>query len=154
MNKLYRFSPIKTEAELEEALTYITIQLEQLSLKLFNEKLPINTLKIFPHYFEEYDYLYNLITNLGPKALFSSASNYYAQVDRMINGYGIKYIGVKTVDPYRLHVGCGDYEIYNFEEFRKKQINKSKFIRDLKDEDMLEIWHPDFDILGYIVPTL
>ncbi|MFS8131402.1 MAG: hypothetical protein ACMG57_05515 [Candidatus Dojkabacteria bacterium] len=154
MNKLYRFSPIKDEKTFKEALSYITTQLESLSKELFQEALPINTVKIFPHYLDEYDYLYKLVKDLGPKASFSSDTSYYAEVDQMVGGYNIKYIGVRIVDPYRLQVGCGDYEIENFKEFREKHSNESKFVRDFRGEDMIEIWHPDYDVLGYIVPPL
>jgi len=153
MKKQYKFSPIKSEAEIKAVLSYLTTQLEKLSLEIFKEKLPITTLKIFPHYFDEYKYLFEYVKGLGPKASFSSDTSYYAEVDEMISGYNIKYIGVRIVDPYRLHVGCGDYELDDFESFRKKHSNESELVRDFREE-MLEIWHPDFDVLGYVVPKL
>ncbi len=62
-------------------------------------------------------------------------------------------MGIRVVDPYRMHVGCGDFEIKNFEEYKKKKLGTSEYIREFTD-DMIEIWHPDFDVLGYIVPEL
>lgn len=152
MKKIYRFSPIKTEEQIEEVLSYITSELEKLSLKSFDKELPITTLKIFPHYFDEYKYLLDYVMKLGPKASFSSDTSYYAEVDKEINGYNIKYIGVRIVDPYRLQVGCGDYEIENFKEF-ENSIKETELIRNFREE-MIEIWHPDYDILGYVVPLL
>jgi hypothetical protein len=153
MQKLYRFSPITNEADFNKALEYITIELEKLSEQLLEQKLPINTLKLFAHYPEEYKYLLELVTGLGPAASFSSDTSYYAQTKREIKGHNIEYIGVRTTDPYRPHVGCGDYEIENFQEITDTYGGKSDFIRKFS-EDMVEIWHPDFDVLGYIVPPL
>ncbi|HWA52249.1 MAG TPA: hypothetical protein VG895_04295 [Patescibacteria group bacterium] len=153
MKTIYPFSPIKNEKDLNKALEYITSELEKLSLEIFQEKLPITTLKIFPHYFDEYDYLYDLISKKGPREPFSSETSLYIKVQEKILNYNINYLGVRIVDPYRLQVGCGDYEIDNFQEFKNKWKDKSPFIRNFK-EDMIEIWHPDFDVLGYVIPKL
>lgn len=151
MDKRYRFSPIKDTQAFDQALIYITGELEKLSKELLGKDLPITTLKVFPHYPEEYDYLYKHIQSLGLAASFNSETSYYAKVDRKILGHDIKFIGVRIVDPYRLHVGCGDYKVEDLEKF-KKEINPSPFIRSFR-EDMLELWHPDFDVLGYIVSS-
>ncbi len=153
MKKLYRFSPIENESDFEKVLEYLASELDKLSKELFNKQLPVTTLKIFPHYPEEYDYLHKLISGIGSKASFSSDTSFYVQVDKKVAGHNIKYIGVRIVDPYRLHVGCGDYEIDNFEEFKKQHISSSQFIRNIKD-DMIELWHPNFDVLGYVVPAI
>jgi hypothetical protein len=72
-------------------------------------------------------------------------------MNEKIKEYDIKYLGVRIVDPYRLHVGCGDYEIENFEEFKKQNTGTSQFIRNFNN-DIIELWHPDFDVLGYVNP--
>lgn len=153
MDKIYRFSPITNSRELDETFKYLTTNLENLSEKLFNERLPITTLKIFAHYPEEYKYIHDLISSKGKEASFSSETSLYVETDEIVNTYNIKYLGIRVVDPYRMQVGCGDYEIDNFEEFKKKWLGKSDFIRSFR-EDMIEIWHPDFDVLGYVVPVL
>lgn len=153
MDKIYRLSPIKNSRELDDVLGYVATNLEKLSEKLFNERLPITTLKIFAHYPKEYKYLHKLISNKGKEASFSSETSLYVETDQKVNKYNIKYLGIRVVDPYRMQVGCGDYEIDNFEEFKKKWLGKSDFIRSFR-EDMIEIWHPDFDVLGYVVPVL
>jgi len=151
--KLYRFSPIDNEEMLEKALDYIVSEMDKLSQKFFRESLPITTLKIFPHYPEEYSYLHDLVTKLGPKASFSSQTSLYVRDKRVIRGHNIEYLGVRIVDPYRLQVGCGDWEINNFEEFKTKHLGKTSFVREFAD-DMMEVWHSDFDVLGYVVTPL
>lgn len=154
MPNIYRFSPIKDEKEFNTVLDYLVVEVEKLSQQLLNQKLPINTLKVFAHYPEEYKFLLNLVQKLGPPAPFNSETNYYAQVEKHIGNHKIDYIGVRVVDPYRMQVGCGDYEIPNFAEIKSHYADKSDFVRNLPDDDMLELWHPDFDVLGYVVPPL
>lgn len=153
MNKLYRFSPIENENDLDKVWEYLTSELEKLSQELLKQSLPINNLKVFAHYPEEYDYLHKLISKMGAKASFSSDTSFYVEVNKKIKGYEIKYVGVRVVDPYRMQVGCGDYEIADYQSFREEILNKSQFVRSFRD-DIVELWHPDFDVLGYIVPTL
>ncbi len=151
MKNIYRFSPITSPEGIDEAYSYITTELERLSLLLFGKKLPITILKIFAHYLDEYDYLYKQISQKGNPAPFNSKTSYYAEFPTKIAGYEITHVGLRIADPYRLHVGCGDYEIPDFADFKKKYLGTSPFIREFNSE-MLEVWHPDFDILGYIIP--
>lgn len=148
--RLYRFSPIKDEAAFNEALEYLVTELQKLSEELLKETLPIKTIKVFAHYPDEYDYLYKLVSSMGPKDPLSSETSFYVQVDLKIKGVNIKCLGLRVVDPYRMQVGCGDLEVENFEEFQAKYQNTTPFIRKFR-ADMLELWHPDYDVLGYIV---
>jgi hypothetical protein len=150
MQRLYRFSPIESEDTVKSVWEYLSSKLDKLSNLVLNRSLPITTLKIFPHYLKEYDYLHSLISEMGTPATFNSNTSYYSKVDKKINGFDIKYMGVRVVDPYRLHVGCGDYEVEDIEQFKKEFLNSSPYIRSFRD-DMLEIWHPDLDVLGYVV---
>jgi hypothetical protein len=155
MNKFYRFSPIEDEKTFWKTLQYITIKLEKLSKEILNQQLSINTLKIFPHYPAEYQYLYKLVASLGNPASFNSKTSFYVHVDEKIHGNHIAYLGVRIVDPYRMQVGCGDYEVNDFTSARGKLINSSPFIRDVTDSTkMIEVWHPDVDVLGYVVPAV
>lgn len=154
MKKFYRFSPIKDEKTLEQVFLYITRELEKLSEKIFKENLSIDTLKVFAHYPDEYDYLYNLISKMGPKSDYSSETSFYVEVDKKFRSHNINLLGLRIVDPYRMQVGCGDWSVEKFPEIKEKYLNSNPYVRDMKRAtEMLEVWHPDFDILGYIVPT-
>ncbi|MBI5452448.1 hypothetical protein HY945_03220 [Candidatus Gottesmanbacteria bacterium] len=48
--QLYRFSPIKNEKELREAVVYVANKTSDLAEKIIGETLPINSLTIFAHY--------------------------------------------------------------------------------------------------------
>ncbi len=149
----YRFSPITSEKSFNEAITYITIKLDTMSQQLFQTKLPITTLKLFAHYPDEYEYLLTLINHMGSPAPFNSETSSYVKVNKEIREHAVKYVGIRIIDPYRLQVGCGDYEIPYFADFKRKWLDTSPWIREFSN-DMLEIWHPDFDVLGYVVQPL
>lgn len=153
--KLYRFSPIKSPAECFEALEYIDKKLRELSALVLNEKLSVNTLKIFAHYDDEYTFLKSWVDNLGSSEDEDSSTSYYVKPSKamVINKDPIEYIGIRTPDPYRQQVGCGDFVVDNFEKFKAKYIGKTPFIREVPHPkyQMLELFHPDIDILAYIV---
>lgn len=149
--QLYRFSPIQNEETFWKAAEYTAEQMKQLSQKVLNEILPIYNLKLFPHYSDEYTYLHQLLTSMGPQAPAISKTSFYVTVDKIIAGEHITALGVRVVDPYRMQVGCGDYTTDKYEVYKQK-VGDSPFIRYLEHTNMLEIWHPDFDVLGYILP--
>lgn len=149
----YRFSPISNAETFNEAIAYIALTLDTMSEQLFQTSLPVTTLKLFAHYPDEYKYLLTLITQMGAPAPFSSETSLYVQLNKEIHGHLIQYLGVRVIDPYRLQVGCGDYEIPDFADFKLKWLRTSPWIREFSN-DILEIWHPDFDVLGYIVQPL
>ncbi len=153
MNKTYRFSPIDSEESFALATEYIVSELEKLSQELLQQSLPINTLKVFAHYPEEYEYLHKLISQMGPLSSLSSDTSLYVEVNNNIKGHDIKYLGVRVVDPYRLQVGCGDYEVKDIEKFKKQNVGTSQFVRNFRN-NMVELWHPNFDVLGYVASSI
>jgi len=151
MSDQYRFSPVVGEENLKKVFEYIANELQSLLMKICNEKLPITTLKVFPHFEDEYESLHTIIARMGEPAPFNSNTSFYAKCDEQISGNNINYLGVRVVDIERPQVGCGDFEIDDFEEFSKKYVGKSEFVSNFR-RDMLEVWHPEFDVLGYIIP--
>lgn len=153
--KLYRFSPLQHEADCEEALAYIDKKLRELSRLVIEEDLPINTLKIFAHYDDEYVFLKKWANSLGKNEDEGSSTSYYVKPNKpmVVNDDPIEYVGIRVPDPYRSHVGCGDYVVDNYDEFVSKYIDKSPYIREVPHQkyQMLELFHPDIDVLGYIV---
>lgn len=153
--KLYRFSPLSTNDACQEALEYIDEKLRELSRLIIDERPPVNTLKIFAHYNEEYIFLKQWANSIGKSEDSSSATSYYVKPFKptVINTDSIEYIGIRVPDPYRAQVGCGDYVVDNYDEFKDKYLNSSPYIREVAHQkyEMLELFHPDMDVLGYIV---
>jgi hypothetical protein len=154
--KLYRFSPISNEKECLEALEYIDLKLRELAGLVLEEKLPVNTLKIFAHYEDEYSFLRQWVDGVGARDEDNiSSTSYYVKPSTLtkVNEDSIEYVGVRVPDPYRGQVGCGDFVVGNFEDFKAKHLNKSPYIREVSHQryQMLELFHPDSDVLGYVV---
>jgi hypothetical protein len=153
--KLYRFSPLKNQEDCTKVLGYIEEKLRELSKLVIEEELPINTLKIFAHYEDEYKFLKSWVDSIGNNQDEGSATSYYVKPHKpmAINNDPIEYVGVRIPDPYRSQVGCGDYVVSKFDEFRAKYLGKSPYVRELPHQkyQMLELFHPNIDVLGYIV---
>lgn len=152
-HQIYKFSPISNTEEFNHALVYVSTELIRMSEELLDIRLVPNTLKIFAHYFDEYEFLLKHVSSLGEKAAFSSGTSYYSKVNKVIQGAQIDYIGIRKVDPYRLHVGCGDFEVEDLNKFKQVYLGKSRYIREFSEE-LVEIWHPDFDVLGYVIENV
>lgn len=155
--KLYRFSPIKNDEDCPKVLEYIQEKLRELSRLIIEEELPINTLKIFAHYEDEYRLLKSWVDSIGNNEEEGSSTSYYVKPHRpiSINDDPIEYVGIRAPDPYRSQVGCGDYVVSNFDDFKAKYLGKSPYIREVPHQkyEMLELFHPDIDVLGYIVKS-
>lgn len=153
--KLYRFSPINNTEDCLSALRYIDEKLRELAGLILDERLPINTLKIFAHYEDEYQYLRQWVDSVGQAKPEGSSTSYYVKPNEpmAVNDDPIEYIGIRVADPYRAQVGCGDFVVSNYKEFKAKYLGKSDFIREVPHQkyQMLELFHPDIDVLGYIV---
>ncbi|MCA9337335.1 hypothetical protein KC951_01350 [Candidatus Saccharibacteria bacterium] len=153
--KLYRFSPIKSADTCTEVLEHIQKGLRELSELVLEESLPINTLKIFAHYEDEYKFLKQWVDSIGEAKDEGSSTSYYVEPSEAmtVNNDPIEYVGIRVPDPYRAQVGCGDYVVDSFDKFKTKYLGKSPFIREVAHPkyEMLELFHPDIDVLGYIV---
>ncbi|MDL2363041.1 MAG: hypothetical protein QFB86_01505 [Patescibacteria group bacterium] len=153
--QLYRFSPLKTAEECLQVFDYIDERLRELSSLVIEEKPPVNTLKIFAHYQDEYVFIKNWVDSVGKSEDGGSSTSYYVKPFRpmTIHDDPIEYVGIRVPDPYRAHVGCGDYVVENYEEFKAKYLGNSPYTREVPHEkyEMLELYHPDIDVLGYIV---
>lgn len=153
--KLYRFSPIQNQDDFTKTLEYIQEKLRELSILVIEEELPINTLKVFAHYEDEYAYLKRLVDSIGSSEDEGSSTSYYVKPYQpmTVKNNSIELVGIRVPDPYRSQVGCGDYLASNFDEIKSKSLGKSPYIRVVPHQkyDMLELFHPDIDVLGYIV---
>jgi hypothetical protein len=154
----YRFSPIKNEQELREAASFIADELHKLSRLLLDAQVPIKSIKIFTHYSEEYDTLKGILNSLGEPSL-ETATSYYVKLHEPLNhgGQHIDLLGIRIADPYRSQVGCGDLDAkqpYNdFVQQFVKNDDPTSYIRKTVGHslDMVELWHPDNETLGYIL---
>lgn len=148
---------VDTEEAFEDALNYIAEKVGDLANRLLGERLPVPILKFFAHSDEEYQILETIVGHYGPKAKVSSGNSFYVEVNNglVVANTPISLLGVRRPDMSRPQVGCGDYIVENFDEFTSKlhseQPQFTQFVENAHGSKMLELRHPDFDVLGYVI---
>lgn len=155
----FRFCPIDTHKKFEEALEYVADSAGMLALRLCGERLPVSIVKLFAHDEKEYSFLESLVRQHGQRSEVSSGMSFYVDVSTglTIMGTGITLLGVRKPDPTKSQIGCGDYEIPDFPNFAervlKEQPEYAQPVENAHGLGMVELHHPDFDVLGYIVSS-
>ena len=161
--KLYRFSPIKNQQELIEAVTHIHVECYKMCKNSFGEYLPnAENIGIFCHYDQEYEILTKLreemtesSTNWNQKYFTLHNPIVIPEINN-IPGATYKYLYIRKPDPYRHHVGDIDFFLpkNNYKKL-KEEILAGKSIKGIRifsspTLDMIELYNPDTDVLGYI----
>lgn len=152
--QLYRFSPIKNEKQLREAVIYIADKTSELSRKVIGKSLPISSLTIFAHYSDEFEKLSEIVKTLGNFFNDNNGPRVALHEPIKVGANTITHLRIRKPDPYRMHVGCNDFYIPDYETFKNENLLKyQNNLRLIKREsyDMLEFFHPDFDVLAYVV---
>ncbi len=163
--QLYRFSPIKNEQELLEAIKHIHFACFELCKQSFGRYLPVaGNIGVFCHYDDEYAYLMDV-----RRRLTKESDNVNQKYFRLHNPIVIPahedvpettytFLYIRKPDPYRSHVGDVDFvleeekyeELKNF--FKNGNAIKGARIFERPDLDMVELYDPDVDALGYVSP--
>ncbi|MBI2232344.1 MAG: hypothetical protein HYU56_00315 [Candidatus Aenigmarchaeota archaeon] len=71
-----------------------------------------------------------------------------------VSGHSILFLRIRKPDPYRMQVGCNDFVVENYKTFKKGYLTKhTQNLRLIErpEYEMIEFFHPDFDVLAYIV---
>lgn len=153
MNKLYSFSPIASKVEFDAALRHIVEKAEELSKQLTGTSLHVATVKVFAHYPEEFQFMKSILGEYGTLSEIGRSTSIYVDSMLIINGSQIENVGIRVPDPYRLQTGCVDFRVEDPKGFISSlQKNEYGYVRPFPDmpDDFMELWHPDFDVAGYI----
>lgn len=161
--KLYRFSPIKSKEKLLEVIKHIHFECYKLCKQSLGHYLPnAGNVGVFCHYDDEYEYLTGLRKEMT-EASDNVSQKYFrlhepivipAQGDIPETTYSHLYI--RKPDPYRSHVGDVDFylEPEDYNQLKQEMLNgkvvKGARVFDRPDLDMIELYDPDVDALGYV----
>lgn len=154
MNKLYRFSPITTREKLLEAIGYVADKATQLCRKITGNEHPISGLTIFSHYPEEFQTLKKIQLEIG--VLQSEYNGLYVCLHQPIYlaHNKLELLRVRIPDPYRMQVGCCDFEVENYQNFKREFLSKNPNnlrLIERPEYEMIEFFDPDYDVLAYVV---
>jgi hypothetical protein len=161
--KLYRFSPITTKEGLMQAIEHIHFGCYALCKQSFGYYLPnAGNMGVFCHYDEEYKFLTGI-----RKELTEATDNVNQKYFRLYKPIVIpardgvpdttyEYLYVRKPDPYRFHVGDLDFYLSpeEYKQLKQEMLNgkqlKGARVFDRPDLDMIELYDPDSDVLGYV----
>lgn len=164
--KLYRFSPIKNQQQLLEAIKHTHIACHQLCRQSFGQYLPTaGNIGIFCHYDDEYERLTKL-----REQLTDSSDNWNQKYYRLHKPITIPaegdipettytYLYIRKPDPYRHHVGDVDFCLDPTRYATLKQsLADDKTTKGARlypgPNDMIELHNPDIDACGYVVTKM
>jgi hypothetical protein len=146
--QLYRFSPILTSRQFDEAIAYVAGSVRELSGTVIGERFPLESLTVFAHYDDEYERLVDLLRAKGEQV----GENNGPFVKLAAPIADVALIRVRKPDPYRMQVGCADLRVPDYEEFKRRYIGAPGVrLIERPEYEMLEVHHPDYDVLAYIV---
>ena len=149
---MYHFSPINSKEELLEAITYVAKKTTSLCKKITGDEYPISSLTIFSHYPEEFEKLKIVLLALGEFDHESNGPFVKLHQKLKLPNNELELLRVRQPDPYRMQVGCNDFKVPDYEEFKKKNLEQNpNNLRLIKrsEYEMIEFFDPDFDVLAY-----
>ena len=161
--KLYRFSPIENKGQLLEATKYVHTECYKLCKESFGEYLPnAGNMGIFCHYDDEYERLISLRKEMCEGSNDVNQKYFRLHEPIIIPAQGdvpetpYTHLYIRRPDPYRSHVGDVDFylEQTQYDELKRSMLNGKKVngarVFDRQDLDMIELYNPDIDALGYV----
>lgn len=161
--KLYRFSPITDEKTLFEAITYIHLACYKLCEQSFGTLLPnAGNVGVFCHYEDEYQRLIAIRKELTEPSdnpnqkYFGLLEPILIPANDTVPETTYTHLYIRKPDPYRHHVGDVDFYLSQDEYTKlKESLQHGGPIRGARifprnDLDMIELYDPDVDALGYV----
>ena len=150
---VHTFSPITNDQKLQEALEYIAEHSVLLAQKVLGRNLAIDTICFFSHSPEECAFLEKAVRPRGPESALSHGPTLYVDSDFMVKGQHISIFGVRRPDPTRPQVGYGDYPVADYVKLLEAQKDNPhvKEIISGRGKSLIELRHPEFDVLGFVV---
>ncbi len=161
--QLYKFSPIKDQSELEEAISYIHFSCYELCKQSFGKYLPNSgNMGVFCHYDDEYELLTEIRKELTEPSDNPDQKYFRLHAPIVIPAKDdvpettYTYLYIRKPDPYRHHVGDVDFylEPAKYAELKQSFLDGTKIngarVFPRTDLDMVELYNPDVDVLAYV----
>src|SRR5581483_1534930 len=148
---VHDFSPIDSEPKYRAALDYLISEGMRLAETVLGQQLIPDTLTIFSRTKAEYDFVASLIRTYGKKSRFTHGITLYIDVDMKVAGNHVVLLGVREPDSDRQDIGYADFPVENYIQLRAANKQYTQEITTSRDQSLLELRHPDFDIRGYLV---
>ena len=151
--KLYRFN-LTSRKNFLRAIQYVARETSRLMQRTIGRELPITYLTIFAHRHEEYERLVAFATELGKPEETNNGLRFNLKEPIRTRSGDLKRLRIRKPDPYRTQVGCADYDVGDYTDFRDKHLAKHPYNVRLIERpgySMLEFHDPDFDVFAYVM---
>ena len=161
--RLYRFSPIENEEQLQKAIEHIHFECYKLCKHSLGKYLPnAGNIGIFCHYDDEYEQLVVMrkqITkpdNDPDRKYFELLKPIVIPAKDDIPETTYTHLYIRRPDPYRAQVGDIDFYLEQdaYDKLKQEMLTGKKVpgarVFDRPDLDMIELCDPDVDALGYV----
>lgn len=155
MKKFYRFSPITTTEDLNEAAWYVATMTTKLCKKITGSSFPIPDITVFSHYPEEFEKLKKIVLTLGSFVKDNNGPFVKLRKPLQVVGSKISLLRVRHPDPYRSQVGCNDFQVPDYSAFKQTYL-KEKYKNNVRvfqrpKYEMIELFDPNYDVLAYVL---
>jgi len=147
------FLPVLDEESYQKAFEYIASQARMLAHKVLGREMMIDTVTVFTHQPEEYEFLERFLKTQGEVSPFSHGATLYVEVDKVALGNKVQLLGARQPDETRPEVGYADFPVPNYEQIKEENL-KNEHVSEIESGNgikLLELMHPEFDVRGYIV---
>ncbi len=161
--KLYRYSPIQNQAELTDAVRYIHSACYKLCKQSFGKDLPnAGNVGVFCHYDDEYEQLVAIRKEITEPSDDPNQKYFRLLEPIVLPAEGdapeatYTHLYIRKPDIYRAQVGDIDFYVEQNEYDQLKQrLQGGESISGARifprnDLDMIELYNPDVDALGYV----
>jgi hypothetical protein len=150
----YKFSPIKNDQELRNAICYVAEQTSKLCYQITGQEYPIEYLTIFSHFEDEFDTLRKIVEPLGE--IIEANNGYAVKLEKPIQlkNNELYRVRIRKPDPERPQVGCNDFAVPDYGTFKNTYLQiKPNNLRLINrpEYDMIEFFDPNFDVLAYVI---
>ena len=160
----YRFSPIRDEAQMMEAITHIHFACHALCKTSLRRYLPVaGNVGVFCHYDDEYAFLKKLQAELADLSKSVYGKYFLLHKPIVIPAKGdipettYRYLYIRKPDPNKDQVGDIDFYLEPEKYIQLKQslidgkaVKGAGILPNRPDLDLIELYDPDIDALGYI----
>lgn len=146
-------APIGSEADYDKVLEYVAERSRALAKTVLGRDLRLDTLTVFTQTPDEYGVVSKLLRSYGPESPFSHGPTLYIEVRKNVLDQQINLLGVRQPDATRPQRGYGDYPVSDYGALRDNNA-ANPHVREIvsgNGHTLLELRHPDFDVLGYVV---
>lgn len=155
--RLYRFSPITRTGVLQQATSYVATRARHMARVIcgqsWNRDCELSGLTIFSHYQAEFTTLCKLAEGIGP-VIAQHNGPYVDTAGNLDIAGGAPRLRIRQPDPYRTQVGCCDLVVDSYAKFKAAYVKPSNpHLRVIQrpEYEMVEFFHPDYDVLAYVV---